>query len=138
MPLTPLCAQESSGPPIVTDGFKRLSTEGPAAALAVWLRQSRGAGETEAAQYLADLKKFEANLGSCTGFDLIRLYPLGRQSTVVAASAHYRYGSVFFRFLIFQDSLGQQYVNSLAFSTDPLKVFPPELSVLREFSGGKR
>jgi hypothetical protein len=122
----------------VADGFKRLATEGPAGALAVWLRQSRASGETEAAQYLSDLKKFEANLGSCTGFDMIKLYPLGRQSTVVAASAHYRYGSVFFRFLIFQDSTGQQYVNSLAYSADPLKVFPPELSVLREFSAGGR
>lgn len=133
-----LSAQEPPGRSIVAEGFKRLSHEGPAAALSVWLRQSRGLDNARGERNLAELKKIQATLGDCTGFDILRFYPLGGRSSVVAASAHFRYGAVFFRFLVFQDSLGQQYVNGITFSTDPLEAFPARLSTLRELSGEGR
>jgi len=121
---------EARSESIVTEGFKQWASSGSSQALATWTRQSRIFNENKISQTAADLKKYEASLGSCTGFDILNTQNLTAKDTQVWAVAHFSYGSVFFRFLVFQDNVGQEFVNGLWSSPDPLEVCPAKFSGL--------
>ena len=129
---------ESRAESIVSEGFRRFNASGSTAAVETWSRQSRLLDPNKIALLTAELKKWEASLGSFNSFEFLDTQALGTRNSQTLAVAHFRYGSLFFRFLVFQDALGQEYVNGIWFSSDPLEVLPEKSSDPGRLKGKSR
>ena len=103
--------------------------------MSTWTRQSRVLTANNISQMTGDLKKLESTLGTCSGFNIINSQALSPQDSQILGVAHFSYGSLFVRFIVFQDNTGQEYVNGIWFSTDPSEVFPEKFG---SSSGGTR
>ncbi len=111
---------------VIDSGFHSFRTAGAEAAVQEWSRNSNLLSGPGVAKLSNDIQAVQKSLGDCLGYEIMDSRPVGGGSTVVFASARFQHGTLFFRFLVF-DSYDSEILNGIAWSSDPVEVFPPQL-----------
>jgi hypothetical protein len=114
---------------LVNTGFAQFRAAGASAALDSWTFESRWLTPDSLKETRENLVAAQKLLGDCLRHQIVLNQDVGGGSRVVCASAQLRAGTLFFRFVVFQDTLGQQYINGLRWSADPQEVWPESLCI---------
>ena len=122
---SPLDAQQTEVPPIVTQGLEALRTKGVAAALNIWLA---GWNAEEAATARSQLQpvftRFARGAGRMAGHDFAGTAHWGARTRRIYAVLIYENQPVYARFTVYNTRGGWK-VTSLNVNTDVAEIFPP-------------
>jgi hypothetical protein len=110
-------------PSILETGFSQLPSFGPEQALRTWTRDSRLVEPETIAKLQQDLASALKRLGTYRDREVVAQREAGGGSALVWVTARFEYGTLYCRFLVFENRI----INDLAFSTDPTKILPRDL-----------
>lgn len=108
-------------------GFQQLGSGGLAAAVQSWTYQSTLADQAALIEKAKAYAPIEKKLGDYVSSRIVDVINVGGGSTLVFASAQFRNGTLFFQFLHF-NSGSSNVVNDIAWSVNPLEVWPEEIT----------
>ena len=112
---------------IVEEGFADFRARGAEAALKTWGKSSSDPANLDEQGKFQELIRQEKLLGACLGYEIRFKCDLGSGSSLYLISSRFDKGTLFFRFLVFTDTLNRSSLTLLHWSPDPVGVWPEKV-----------